>query len=46
MVFAIQVHESAIGIYVYPHSEPLCHLPVFPIPLWFPRALASGALLH
>ena len=32
--------------YVPPNPEPCSHLPPHPIPLGFPRALASGALLH
>ena len=42
MAFAVHQHESIMGIYVYPHPEPLPH----PIPLGCPRALALGALLH
>ena len=46
MVFAICQHESATGIHVSPHAEPLSHLPPHPIPLGCPRAPDLGALLH
>ena len=46
MVFAIHQHESATGVCVSsPHPEPRSHLPLHPIPLGCPRALASAALL-
>ena len=46
MVFAIHRHESATGIHVFPHPEPLFHLSPHPLPLGCLRALALGSLLH
>ena len=39
-------NESAMGVHVSPHSEPLPHLPPHAIPLGCPRARALGAQLH
>ena len=45
MVFAIHQRELAIGIYVsFPILDTPSHLPLHPIPLGCPRALALGAL--
>ena len=46
MVFAIHQHELATGTHVSPNPEPSSHLPLHPIPLGCPRALALGPLLH
>ena len=46
MVFALHQHESAMGTLVSPHSEPPSHLPLHPIPLGWPTALALDSLLH
>ena len=39
-------HESATGAHASPCPEPPSHLPLHPIPLSCPRALALSALLH
>ena len=39
-------HESVMGAHMSPCPEPLSHLPLHPIPLSCPRALALSALLH
>ena len=45
-VFAIHQHESATGVHVSPHPEPLSHFPPHPNPLAFARAPALSALPH
>ena len=39
-------HKSATGAHASPCPEPPSHLPLHPIPLSCPRALALSALLH
>ena len=46
MGFAIHRPESAMGVHVSPHPEPLSHLPRHPIPLGCPRAPALSALRY
>ena len=46
VAFALHRHESAMGVHVSPHPEPLSNLPPYPIPLSCPRAPALSALLH
>ena len=44
--FAIQWHESAMGIHVFPILNPPSHLPPHPIPLGRPSAPALSTLSH
>ena len=46
MVFAIHLHESAMGAHVLPNPEVPSHLPPHLIPLGWPRAPTLSALLH
>ena len=46
VVFALHWHESAMGVHVFPHPEPLSHLPPYPIPLGCSSALVLSALFH
>ena len=46
MISAIDQHESAMGVYVFPHPKPASYLPPHPILLGCPRALALSAWLH
>ena len=46
MAFAVPRHESAMGVHVSPHPEPLSHVAPHPIPLGCLRAPALSALLH
>ena len=44
--FAIQGHESAMGVHVFPILNPPSHLPPHPIPLGHPSAPALSTLSH
>ena len=46
MVFAIQWHESAMGVHVFPHPESPSHLPPHPIPQGHLSAPALSTLSH